>query len=59
VTVGRATVPAEDESRAAARYLRSIALAFKWTMLERAGLEKRIADAEARLHGNAGGGPIA
>jgi len=52
----RATVPADDESKAAARYLRSIALAFKWTMRERAGLEKRLADAEARLRGNAVGG---
>jgi glycosyltransferase involved in cell wall biosynthesis len=47
-----AAVSADDESRAAARYLWSIALAFKWTTLERANLHKRIEDAEAQLRAN-------
>jgi hypothetical protein len=42
-------VPPDKESRAAARYFRSIAMAFKWTTLERAQLEKRLAEAESQL----------
>lgn len=37
---------AADESLAAARYLRSLAAPFKWSILERAALERRLSDAE-------------
>lgn len=58
--LARPSTPASaaDESRAAARYLRSLAVAFKWTTLERVSMQTRLDEANAAIERFRAGDPL-